>query len=191
MLIVFSSDASGNFYYQGGATCMWRIKPTYAGKITLYFNSFETEEGLDKMKIYDNSTQIGEYSGGTLPEPVEANSGIMFITWSTNQSTNMQGWEVYYEIDNVGIDENSGITELETYPNPATESVNVSFTVNESQNINLRIISLTGQLVYSENQPGFVGTYFSSINIANYPAGIYFIEISSDNGKTVKKIVVR
>ena len=185
------NDGSGNFYYQGGATCMWRIKPEFAGKVTLYFNSFETEEGIDKMKIYDNTTLIGEYSGSTLPDPVEAMSGTMFITWSTNQSTNFQGWDAYYEIDNVGIDENSGISGLETYPNPATESLNVSFAVKESQNINLRIISLTGQVVYSEAQPGFEGTYFSSIGTGNYPAGIYFLEISSDSGKSVKKIVVR
>jgi len=184
-------DGSGSFFYQGGATCMWRIKPQYAGKITLYFNSFETEEGMDKVKVYDNSTQVADLSGTTIPDPIVINSGTLFMTWSTNQSTNFQGWEAYYEIDNVGIDENSGISELETYPNPADETLNISFHMDDASNISLKMISLTGQVVYSEQESGFSGTYFNMISVDQYPAGIYFLEIASETGKTVKKIVVR
>jgi hypothetical protein len=185
------NDGSGNFYYQGGATCLWRIKPQYAGKIILSFNSFETEEGIDKLKVYDNNVLLGEYSGSTLPDPVEATSGILFITWSTSAANNFQGWEVYYEIDNVGINETSGISGIETYPNPTNDVLNVYFNVDSKSNLSVKLINLTGQVVYSENQAGFAGTYYTNISVNNYPAGIYFLEISSEKGKSVKKIIVK
>ncbi|MFA4864370.1 MAG: C10 family peptidase, partial [Bacteroidales bacterium] len=99
------SDGSGDFYYQGGTTCLWKINPLYADKITLSFNYFETEEGVDKVKVYDGQTQIAELSGTDIPGSIEATSGTMFITWSTSLSNNFQGWEAYYEVNNVGIQE--------------------------------------------------------------------------------------
>jgi hypothetical protein len=185
------NDGSGNFYYQGGATCLWRIKPQYAGKITLSFNYFETEDGADKVKIYDNSTLIGEYSGNVIPDPIEATSGILTVTWSTSAANNFQGWEAYYEIDNVGINENSGISGIETYPNPANDLLNVLFDVEKKSNITVRLTSLTGQVVYTESQNGFEGTYHTGISVTNYPSGVYFLEIGSDTGKSVKKVIVK
>ena len=185
------NDGSGNFYYQGGATCMFRVKPTDANNITLYFNSFETEEGMDKVKVYDNSTLVGEFSGNTIPDPIVITSGTLFITWSTNQVNNFQGWEAYYEIDNVGISETSGIENIETYPNPATETLILSFNMEEKSNISIKLINLTGQVLYDEAQAGFTGTYFTEIGVNSFPAGIYFLEIASETGKSVKKIMVR
>lgn len=184
------NDGSGNFYYQGGATCMFRVKPPDANTITLYFNSFETEEGFDKVKVFDNNVAVGEFSGNTIPDPIVITSGTLFITWSTNQSTNFQGWEAYYEIDNVGIGETSGISSIEAYPNPANESLNVSFEMEDKSNLTIKLVSLTGQIVYDEAQAGFAGSYFTEISVSNYPAGIYFLEIASETGKSVKKIVV-
>jgi hypothetical protein len=185
------NDGSGNFYYQGGATCMFRVKPPDANTITLYFNSFETEEGFDKVKVFDNNVAVGEFSGTDIPDPIVITSGTLFITWSTNQSTNFQGWEAYYEIDNVGIGENTGISNIEAYPNPANETLNVSFQMEDKGNLSVKLVSLTGQIVYDEAQAGFAGSYFTEISVGNYPAGIYFLEITSETGKSVKKIVIR
>lgn len=184
-------DGSGSFYYQGGATCMFRVKPPDANVITLSFNYFETEEGIDEVKVYDNTTLVATLSGSTLPDPIQITSGTLFMTWSTNQSTNFPGWEVYYEIDNVGIGESTGITGLEAYPNPAADELNVSFISAGKGNLTVRLVSIIGQTVYAEEQPGFEGTYFSSISTERFPAGVYFLEISSQKGKVVRKIVVR
>jgi hypothetical protein len=83
-------DGSGIFNYQGGSTCMWKIIPPYADKITLTFNYFDTEEGQDKVKIFDGSTQVAELSGNTIPEPIEATSGSIFMTWSSTLTTCFQ-----------------------------------------------------------------------------------------------------
>jgi hypothetical protein len=183
-------DGSGNFYYQSGATCMWRINPDYANKITLYFNSFETEEGLDKMSVYDDNTLIATLSGDELPDPIEATSGTVFITWVTNNTNNMQGWEVYYEVDNVGIQEESNITRVDTYPNPAGQEVNIVIEYNQPGSYTLDLYNLAGQLVYREDATGNGSVNHSVINTAGLPNGLYFLKVSSYSGSWNKKIVI-
>jgi hypothetical protein len=183
-------DGSGDFYYQSASTCMWRIKPDYANKITLYFDSFETEEDNDKLTVYDNNTIIATLSGNEIPEPIEATSGTMFITWATNNTINMQGWEAYYEVDNVGIQEESGIVKMETYPNPAGNELNVLIEMNQTEAYTIGLYNVAGQLVYQEEEQGNGNTYHSVINTTSLNNGLYFLKVSSSSGSWNKKIVV-
>jgi hypothetical protein len=184
-------DGSGDFYYQSQATCMWRITPPFANKITLNFNYFDTEEGVDKITVYDGTTKISEFSGNQIPDAVEATSGIMFITWNTNSSNNFQGWEAYYEVDNVGIDEGSAVAELQVYPNPATDVIHISFSVEQKQPVKISLVNLTGQTDYMEEYTSFSGVYTNDISLTDLPAGIYFMRISTSTGTVNKKIVIR
>jgi hypothetical protein len=169
---------------------MWRINPEYANKITLYFNSFETEESLDKMSVYDDNILIATLSGDELPDPIEVTSGTVFITWVTNNTNNMQGWEVYYEVDNVGIQEESGITKLETYPNPAGDELNIVVELNRSEPYNIGLYNPAGQRVYYENANGDGVIYHSVLNTSELNNGLYFLRVSSASGSWNKKIVV-
>jgi hypothetical protein len=184
-------DGSGDFYYQGGATCMWRIKPPYANTITLNFNYFETEEGQDKLKVFDGSVQIGEFSGNQIPDAIEATSGTMFITWSTSSAINMQGWEAYFSVDNVGIHEEAAVKDLEVYPNPASENIHVSFQVEKESSVMIRLVTLTGQVVYAEEHKEFSGIYNQEVNVSALTAGMYFMEIKTSTGTSSKKIMIR
>jgi hypothetical protein len=185
------NDGSGDFYYQSQATCMWRINPQFANKITLNFNYFDTEEGVDKVTVYDGTTKIAELSGNQIPDPIEATSGMMFITWNTNAANNFQGWEAYYEVDNVGFDEQSAVTELQVYPNPAADVIHVSFNIPEKQQVKLSLVNLTGQVVYYNENPSFSGLYNNDISITNLPSGVYFLKISTATGTVNKKVVVK
>ena len=184
-------DGSGSFYYQPQATCMWRISPPGANSITLSFNYFDTEEGYDLLKVYDGTTLIGEFSGNELPEDIVANSGIMFITWTTNSSNSFQGWEAYYSVDNVGVDDIQGVNELMVFPNPASDVLHIGFSTDEKTAVKMQMINITGQAVYSCDLSSLSGTYEQDVNISAYPAGVYFLEIITSKGITNKKVVIR
>ncbi|HPI86732.1 MAG TPA: C10 family peptidase [Bacteroidales bacterium] len=184
-------DGSGEaFYYQNGATCMWRIKPPYANKIILTFNYFDTEEGIDKLNVYDGTTLLAELSGNELPDPIEATSGSIFMTWSTNINTTRPGWEIYYEVDNIGISENSPVTELSVFPNPANDKLHVEFNINSTEDLKIKLVNITGQTLYSETHPGFSGNYQNEIAVGSLPAGMYFLEINAVTGTANKKIFI-
>jgi hypothetical protein len=184
-------DGSGpDFHYQNSATCMWNIAPEAAGKITLYFNYFETEEDVDRVKVFDGSTQIAEFTGDEIPEPVEATSGSMFITFTTNQFNNMLGWEAYYEVDNVGINELMEVSNLSIHPNPATSQVTITFDQEKSGSYTVEIFSLTGQKVYEENGSSFHGNYNNTISVSKFQSGLYLLKVAADSGVSTQKLMV-
>ena len=57
-------------------------------------------------------------------------------------------------------------------------------------NVQLKIVSLEGRVIYSYNQ-GFTGSPFShTVGVMTFKSGIYFIDINSEMGHSVKKIVL-
>jgi hypothetical protein len=185
------SDGSGTFNYRNGSVCMWKIEPDYAGTITLYFTSFNTEEDYDKVMVYDGTSIIITLSGDEIPDPITATSGSMFITFSTNSTITAPGWEAYYEIDNVGIIENDIFENFAIFPNPANENLNLKFTINKTQNIKMKLMKITGEVVYSENLTNFDGDYQKTIDVSQYSKGIYILSLITEKGIVNKKIVVK
>ncbi|MCK4639255.1 MAG: C10 family peptidase, partial [Bacteroidales bacterium] len=185
------SDGSGTFNYRNGSVCMWKIEPDYAGTITLYFTSFNTEEDYDKVMVYDGTSIITTLSGDEIPDPITATSGSMFITFNTNSTITAPGWEAYYEIDNVGIIENDIFENFAIFPNPANENLNLKFTINETQNIKMKLMKITGEVVYSKNLTDFDGDYQKTIDVSQYSKGIYILSLITEKGTVNKKIVVK
>jgi hypothetical protein len=185
------SDGSGTFNYRNGSVCMWKIEPDYAGTITLYFTSFCTEEEHDKVMVYDGTSIITTLSGDEIPDPITATSGSMFITFNTNSTITAPGWQAYYEIDNVGIIENDIFENFAIFPNPANENLNLKFTINKTQNIKMKLMKITGEVVYSENLTNFDGDYQKTIDVSQYSKGIYILSLITEKGIVNKKIVVK
>lgn len=79
------------------------------------------------------------------------------------------------------------------FPNPATSNVKVSFGLNETSTVNIKLFNVAGQEVK---------VFVSDLNLAsgNYEynfelpqsiaSGNYFIEVSSGNRKSIKKLLV-
>ena len=186
-------DGSGTFNYHNNTNCMWKIEPAYANGLTLSFTMFDTEEGLDIVKVYDasNNQLIGEYSGTELPDDIYVESGKLFITFQSSGAVSGNGFSADWEVGNVGVDENYGFNNLSVFPNPASETLTITFDTDNSEVISLRLISVTGELVYTEQATGITGTYAKSIDLSEMAKGIYFLNITSGEGTMNKKIVVK
>lgn len=88
----------------------------------------------------------------------------------------------------VGISDYS-VSNLQVYPNPTTGDLNINF-ITESNTLNVKLMNVEGQLIYTENVEHFSGKYSSKINIGEQAKGIYFLQITSDNKVTTKKVVL-
>ncbi len=74
------------------------------------------------------------------------------------------------------------ITDLEFFPNPADDFVNVT-----GENIeHLEVYSAVGQLVMNVNLADE-----SKVNVANLEGGVFFFSINDKNGNKVVKKVIR
>ncbi|MEZ5198139.1 MAG: C10 family peptidase, partial [Bacteroidales bacterium] len=190
------SDGSGTFNYQNSKVCMWQIIPEFTESITLEFTSFNTEAGMDKVKVFDYETQelLAEYSGQyltSLPEPVTCYSGKMFVTFNTSGSTSYDGWSaIYYSVPVSTPEVGEDVHQLAVYPNPAKEILNIEIQSAEAEPAEIQLQGLDGRIVYQgiiELNPTKINQH---INVTEFNSGMYILIVRGEDLLYRKKIVI-
>jgi len=102
-------------------------------------------------------------------------------------------------IDDINLDMNAGInnsdelnSSFQLFPNPASEHVNISFTLTEQKKLTISILNIVGQTIYKmekENYPE--GEHAVTLNTKSIAAGMYFIKIDDGISNFKKPLVIR
>jgi hypothetical protein len=98
---------------------------------------------------------------------------------------------VYWTQPTIRIEGGETIANLDVYPNPSRDVFNVTFTSEDVQDLEVRVINVVGETVYTEDLEQFVGEYTKSIDLVTYTKGIYFLEITTNNGVVNKKLILQ
>ena len=93
-------------------------------------------------------------------------------------------------IDPDGIS-NRVISGMKMYPNPASESVKVTFSSEESANAVISVMNLMGQTVYTENVNVQEGYNMVTLSVNNFRSGVYMVNIKTDKGTSTQKLIVK
>jgi hypothetical protein len=91
----------------------------------------------------------------------------------------------------IRLEGGSAIANLDVYPNPSRDIFNVTFTSEDAQDLEVRVLNVVGEVVYTENLQQFVGEYTKAIDLATYTKGIYFLEITTNDGVVNKKLILQ
>jgi hypothetical protein len=83
------------------------------------------------------------------------------------------------------------VSDLEVYPNPSRGVFNISFSSEEVQTVNIKVVNVIGEELYSEELVNFAGQHQTVIDMNATPKGVYFLEITTLNGSVNKKIVLQ
>ena len=83
------------------------------------------------------------------------------------------------------------IVSLSIYPNPSEDIFNITFTSKEKQNLQLRVLNMLGEEIYTENLESFVGNYTKQIMLGKYPDATYLLEIKTSEGIVNKKLMLQ
>ncbi len=189
------TDGSGSQYYDHNSNCKWLIKPSGAGSVKLTFTAFNTESGVDFVKIYNGETTsaplLATYSGSTIPAAVTANSGKMLVHFTSNASVKKPGFTANYQKlskDETGIEQYLSTENLiQIIPNPN----NGYFTLKVPEDLSvktLKINDMLGKLVYTAHiNSSDTEEYYITHNLAN---GIYYVIVECAEGSFTKKIMV-
>jgi len=108
--------------------------------------------------------------------------------WKSPAWTSLLFWT---QPTSVRLEGGSAIANLDVYPNPSRDIFNVTFTSEDVQDLEVRVINIVGEVVYTENLEQFVGEYTKAIDLATYTKGVYFLEITTNNGVVNKKLILQ
>lgn len=143
-----------------------------------------------ETKTVTGSPGEGPYTASiSVPNGIGTGDYRMRIRIAYNATPTPCGTTTYGEVEDytISVFDDSGLDELtlneniNVYPNPAKNVLNISA---NGIITNVRIFNTIGQLieeVKTENN-------FISVNTADYTTGIYFIEITTGNGKVTEKL---
>lgn len=187
------TDGSGNRDYRNSSVCKYIIEPENASSITVTFNSFDTEAGSDKVKVYDmiSQTLLAEYSGTQLPTNVTIPSGKAYILFVTNGSVTAPGWELSYSSTVTDADELTiGDVNLYCSPNPADTWLRSEIRAKADENITIDLVSIDGKTerIYSGITTGDLIVIMT--DVSKYSPGLYILKYSSESSSGSKKIVI-
>jgi len=123
--------------------------------------------GLDVYSDVRYNENANGWNGSYIPGNIYS-SGIQHAIIDAKFSTT-----------NLSSDNNEGNV-LAVYPNPASDVLNI----NTHDNARVNVYAVTGELVIAENISD------SRLNIENLNAGVYMIEIITENNKLTERLVV-
>ena len=158
---------------------------------TIYEDTIYLQEGCYTFILHDSG-----------------DNGISF--WANNQGSgyiffkDLEGSTLFYFNPDFGkftqkdftvglaVDIIDQVTEevLEVYPNPSTGLIHINYSLEEKQDLDLRIYDSRGTIIHYEYLPN-VDRGNVDVDLSAYPSGLYFCAIRRGNEMVVKKIVLR
>jgi hypothetical protein len=92
----------------------------------------------------------------------------------------------------LSVNENENVFGMGVHPNPANAEANVTFSLNNTADVNVTVTDLSGKVVYT-NALGNVaaGTTEVSLNTTALSNGVYMINVAADNAVSTEKLVIR
>ena len=154
-----------------------------------------TEENLGNARVPNGDGDFTEQ-----PSTFSQNNDSIPITFDCIQNGcvfNENNDGLYYHVDlcekvcaHTNYIENE-IIDFNLFPNPNSGHLNIVFNSNYSQNINLSIHNLIGEVIFLEKLRSQEGQFRKAIDLTNKPNGIYILNITTNNKNINQKIVIQ
>ena len=90
----------------------------------------------------------------------------------------------------IGVDEITSVTNMQLYPNPANDLVNITFGSLVSNVLTTRVIDQTGRVVSTQQFTCSTGANTHLLNVADLAAGVYQVQLAMGNQTATRVIVV-
>ncbi len=92
----------------------------------------------------------------------------------------------------VGIYENGDLYGLTIHPNPSQSGLfDLTFGDNSIENLQLQVVDLAGRVVRSISGSGSTTGKTHTIDLSNYPQGMYVLQVREENRVVINKKLIR
>jgi len=128
----------------------------------------------------------------TLPNPLATPPGNLTYTLMVSDEHGCYATDEIFVtvIGGTGMDDPNEDGELFIYPNPSNGAFNLEITSNQSHDIQISVITMTGQVVQNKNLTKTSTTLRTAIDLSSLPKGNYILLISSDSSEIYRHIIL-
>jgi hypothetical protein len=137
--------------------------------------------------------------GGASDDVVIATSGISPNGFSYQYIPAQDTWFLQPETPIVrlnfdgtfwGLNEQSNVSALNIFPNPAQDVLNVNYNVINASDVKVEVLDITGKTIaLVSDDSNVLGAQQATINTSSFAAGVYHINITTNEGMIKSKFV--
>ena len=132
--------------------------------------------------FYNKDDEVGLYLDGYEGQQSTPTDNSV-VMWANNRRFTGAQFPEDLSLNFVGIkDVENQEVEVNVYPNPASDKVNIEV----AGKANVKVYNLLGQMVDTFETFGK-----STLNVAAYQSGVYFIKVDNGNASSTHKLIVR
>jgi len=192
------SAKSGNITDNQSSELMISLETMGVGEIT-FTHKVSSEEDWDFFKFYIDGNKLGEWSGtGEWEEDsYTISEGSHILKWSYEKDQNTSNGSDCAWLDNIifpatttiiSVDETIGNNSVLVYPNPNNGVFYLSsdFLKNDAK---ITVYDISGRLILNQSESNNNSTIKLDLSLAE--KGLYFVEVKTEAGSFVEKVVVR
>ena len=89
------------------------------------------------------------------------------------------------------VEENTAASNLNLFPNPSNTTANLTFDLNDKQEVTVNVYNSIGAVVYTENKGTLAaGKQNIVLNTEAYANGMYLVEIVAGENRSVSRLSV-
>lgn len=165
------------------------------------------EAGVAGYYVYRATSEFGEYklrsgmvTGTSYTDSFGAPGTYWYMVRATKLQTTPSG--TYYNMSlgtsasgtfqypffDVGVPAITSIADVQLYPNPAKESVQLVITGAENTSANITITDMQGKAVSTSTMQLGIGKNTRQIDISTLPAGMYMVQVQAGNSRKTLKL---
>lgn len=118
--------------------------------------------------------------------------GVAFTPYPFTLSSSNPNAQLHFTVNQSGIAASlveSGVRIDGVYPNPATDVLNINLSSQQSGQVELKLLDITGRTLQSTTWLMNEGEATHRLSLDGIPAGIYLLEMRSANSFTAQRIV--
>ena len=137
------------------------------------------------------SWDFGDFTNSSAAAPVHAfasNGSYSVVLTAING--NCTDTTVLTVAITVSVEELIGLGNINVYPNPASESITVSFDNQLGNSIEISLIDALGRSIVSETVQS-LGLNEFGLNLSSISNGMYTLQLTSNNNIVTRKVIVR
>jgi hypothetical protein len=188
------SDGSGPCDYNKSTVCSWYIEPDNAESIHLDFSEFDFGGSLDYLDVFRNNSSdlVEKFDATNTPTELIIDAPVVFLQFYADSDDDVGGGFTIDYSTTVGIENHEIINKASVFPNPTSGQINLTFSMVESSDVNIRVYNMLGKTIGKTTIHGHKG--YQKIELGKLinltESGIYLIDVSTESQTITKRISI-
>jgi len=153
-----------------------------------------TRKGMTLYCQTDSSYVSYQWYNGNTMLPGETDTSLVISAGGNYnvEVTSKDGCKIAVGINVVlGIQQSIMDGSVRLSPNPASDKINISFSLNTVSDITLSFFDIAGRIIYKTDYPSLTNHFLEDISTASFAKGIYLLQIKAGGESYNRKIVIQ